>query len=111
MIRPEITVTHGGRDITLAMQIDGLERVAAVNPKLGEVAQAIAQGVWEYAELVAILEAGLEAGGSGVALTDLYARHGLSGCVNIAASLMLAAWNGVDVGKPPAVEPTTAVSE
>lgn len=107
-MRAEITRNLCGVETKLAMPIGALEKVAVINPRLMLLWHSFVEThSWQYGEIEAIINAGLEAGGSTLRFKHVYDRHGLGFCAVLAADLLAVAFEhdpleGDKPGEPPA---------
>jgi len=106
----EVTAEMEGREVRLSMTIGALERVAKVNPVLGEVYGALAGGVWKLEELRAVLDAGLAEAGEDAKSGDVIAALGLRKSADLARRALAEAFgdhpgnasSAAETGKTPA---------
>lgn len=80
----EVEIEMEGRTVRLSMTIGALERVAKVNPVIGEVYGALAGGIWRLEEMRAVLDAGLVEAGETVKSADIIASLGLRKSADLA---------------------------
>jgi hypothetical protein len=94
----------------MSMPIGALEKVAEVNPRIFDLWRGfVVHQSWQLGELEAVINAGLEFGGSKLRFGKVYERHGLEFCVVLAGQLLEVAFahdepekDAAPAGEPPA---------
>ncbi len=100
MIKPEATVTIGGKAVLLRVPLEGLEELGEIDPRLGELARRSA--AWNDAhvpEVGRVLEIGLRHGGSGCTVDDVYAAGRWPLMLELALKVLSIPFQGVEPGE------------
>jgi hypothetical protein len=97
----EVTLDICGRRIVLAMPLGAWEELArAGHDKPLALEDALRAGQWTTAQMMDALGVALKHGGSGLAASEVIARHGLMGGAGFAHAAILAGLVGEDdIGK------------